>query len=541
MNDDVSALPDEQLLGFVHAQYRQLAFQQERLWAALAEVARRPPLRITADASLSPERQFDLAAAEISAELRVSRFAAERELGYGLDLVSLPRVAAALRAGELDRSKAVVLVEACRDLTEAHRDTILDEILPTAAMRRVSELKARVQRLAIALDPSWAERRYRQAVSGQKVVHYLAEDGTVTVTASGLPAEQALAAMARLSRLAHAAKRAGARASVDRLRGTLICGLIDARFAGMTEPQIIAELVTEFPQPTADPTTDPTAAPTGHPTAPTGQPTAPSGQPAEPPAGPPAQPSADEPVRVVDSGVELRVGLATLMGLVEEPGEVAGAGPVIAAVARELAERQRRGQWRFAILDADGHLLFDGLTRYRPTTVPAGGDSGGIVELHVPTHLLDPSLAEEHPAWARLLTDLARQYDVQAPIVQDPAARLPGRPLRRHVQVKHRSCSFPGCRRPAAQSQVDHRRDHAKHGPTHEDNLGPACAHHHDLKTRWGWRLVKRDERTYLWISPLNRRHVVTIEPIAPPFPAPIPQSETAPDPPPDRPDDTDR
>jgi len=109
----------------------------------------------------------------------------------------------------------------------------------------------------------------------------------------------------------------------------------------------------------------------------------------------------------------------------------------------------------------------------------------------------------------------------------DPAARTPGRPLRRRVQVKHRTCTFPGCRRPAADSQTDHRRDYARHGPTDEDNLAPACTYHHDLKTRWGWRIVKRDHQTYLWISPYGRKHLVTIEPDAPPLPDP-----------PDRPDE---
>jgi hypothetical protein len=49
----------------------------------------------------------------------------------------------------------------------------------------------------------------------------------------------------------------------------------------------------------------------------------------------------------------------------------------------------------------------------------------------------------------------------------------------------------------------------------------PLCERHHDLKTRWGWRLTKTDHQTYAWISPLGRRHLVTIEPVAPPMPDP--------------------
>jgi hypothetical protein len=90
------------------------------------------------------------------------------------------------------------------------------------------------------------------------------------------------------------------------------------------------------------------------------------------------------------------------------------------------------------------------------------------------------------------------------------------------MQIRHRYCVFPGCRRPAADAQADHRRDHAKHGPTEDENLEPLCRRHHALKTSGGWRLIKRDATTYLWVSPLGRRHLVKIEPVAPPLPDPL-------------------
>src|SRR3954465_5821287 len=228
---DVGALPDEQLLDFVHGQSRQLAFQQHQLWAAIAEVAHRAPASLPDVEGWTPERVFDSAASQLTAELRISRATAERELGYALGLEAMPQIAAALRAGELDRVKAVVLLAACRDLKEDHRSKLLDEVLPGAAAVRVSALKARVQRIAIALDPGWAERRYREAVRERKVTHYLAEDGTVCVRAENQPADQAMAALARLTRLAHAAQRAGAAASADTLRSVVLLGLAEGRFA----------------------------------------------------------------------------------------------------------------------------------------------------------------------------------------------------------------------------------------------------------------------------------------------------------------------
>jgi hypothetical protein len=212
-----------------------------------------------------------------------------------------------------------------------------------------------------------------------------------------------------------------------------------------------------------------------------------------------------------------------------------GWGPVPAPVARELAETQRHGEWRFAITDDQGRLLFDGITRYRPAE-PAAADprgAGRIVELQVSARLLtDPDLPDRFPAWRRPLADLARQYGAQRPIEQDPIARFPGRPLRRHSQIRHRTCLFPGCRRPATQADQDHRHEHASGGPTTADNLAPGCRHDHRLKTTGGWRLIKRDHDTYLWISPLGRKHLVDIHPITPPLPGPLPRSSD-PDPPP--------
>src|SRR3954462_15793781 len=180
---DVGALPDERLLDFVHGHARQLAFQQHQFWEAIAEVAHRAPASLPDVEGGAPERVFDSAASQLTAELRVSRTTAERELGYPPGLEAMPQIAAALRAGELDRVKAAVLLSACRDLSDEHRAKLLEQVLPGAAAVRVSALKARVQRISIALDPGWAERRYREAVRERKVTHYLAEDGTVCVRA----------------------------------------------------------------------------------------------------------------------------------------------------------------------------------------------------------------------------------------------------------------------------------------------------------------------------------------------------------------------
>jgi len=183
-------------------------------------------------------------------------------------------------------------------------------------------------------------------------------------------------------------------------------------------------------------------------------------------------------------------------------------------------------------------LLHDGITRSRPNTTDADAIAagtvqarGGIVELHVPLALLeDAELPARHPAWVRVLADLAGQYGARRPIAQNPAARFPGRPLRRHSETNFARCIGVACRRPASQCDQDHRLDHAKGGRTEPGNLAPACPRHNQLKNR-GWRLLRTGPRTFLWISPLGRKHRVTLDPVAPALPAPIPGTRE-PDPP---------
>ena len=489
------AVTDEQLLELLAAQWRQLSYQQAQVWAVMAEIGRRDPMpNLSGAAAWTPEQVFESAVDEIRAELRLTRRAARRELTRAEAVAALPRVAAALAAGALDRGRAIVLADGCLDLTEAQTATLLDEVLPDAAAVTAPGLADRVRRVAIALDPDWAERRYRQALEERRVIGYLHPDGSATVSGQYLPAGQAAAACARVDALAGAAKRAGAAAKLDHLRAELFLGLLDGRFHDMTEVAITDALLQQFP-------------------------------------------SAAEHSCTAEEGawrgVELRVGLGTLLGRDEQPGEIAGWGAVTASVARDIAARQRTAEWRYAIVDDDGELLFDGITRHRPTRGESDQPQavGGIVELHVPLTLLtDGELAARHPDWSGVLADLAGQYDRRRPIDQDPAARFAGRRLRRRSQLRYRTCTFPGCRRPASACDQDHRRDHSRGGRTDEDNLAPGCRHDHMNKTARGWRLIRSDEGTFVWVSPLGRRHLVHPAPVAPPLPAPIPRRQPGPE-----------
>jgi hypothetical protein len=216
---ELGATPDAALLEMLSAHWRQLAVQQARVWAVMAEVANRPPLMpLPGQRQWTPDQVFESAVDEIRAELRLTRRAARIELEHAVEVAAVPRVAAALAAGQLDRRRAVVLAEGCCDLTPEQVSTLLDEVLPSAADVTATTLADRVRRVAVALDPEWAERRYREAIRGRRVVGYLNADGSATVAGQNLPADEAAAACGRVDALAGAAKR-----PVLVLRST-ICG-----------------------------------------------------------------------------------------------------------------------------------------------------------------------------------------------------------------------------------------------------------------------------------------------------------------------------
>jgi hypothetical protein len=153
-------------------------------------------------------------------------------------------------------------------------------------------------------------------------------------------------------------------------------------------------------------------------------------------AGPETGPGTEENgelVRTWTSRSEIRaqvqviIPLTTLLGMDDEPGELAGHGPVTAATARDLAFAAG-STWRRLIVDpVSGYLLDYGRTTYRP----------------------------------------------------------PG-PLADHVRARDVTCRTPNCPRPAAKCHLDHVISWPA-GVTSDVNLAAKCEHDHRLKHEGNW------------------------------------------------------
>lgn len=545
-------VPNDRMLELLRAQYRQLCHEQARMAAVLAELGRCSGFPRPGEVHRLPEPDR-FAAEESRAALRWTRRAADTEHDLAEAVVHRrPAVFAAWHTGRIDRPRVRVFDHYLTGLTDTQAADICRIAIPKAHRLTTGQLAALLRRMVIAVDPDAAARWYREAVRRRGVIAYPAADGTITLSAHGLPTDEAEAACTRLEQLAARAQRAGHPGLVDQIRTDLFLGLLDGRFHHLTTNELITTLITQYhseyatepdaqvsdaqqpAEPSAAQSTEADIAEAGGPPEPrpesptrhereatTPDPATGGGSPVKPtPAGGRAR---DQRV-----GIEIRVGLATLLGLDELPAEIPGLGLLPAPDARLRVHLQTRAEWRVAVTDDHGRLIFDGITRRRPRGARRDGPPGGIVELHVPLSLLTELRADPatHPGWADLITDIAAQH-ARGGRYQDldahPGARLPGAALRRHTEIRDRTCTFVGCRRRAYRTQQDHTRDHQHGGATIRANLGALCPHDHRVKHVGRWRAEQPEPGTFTWHSPLGGTYRTTGEPFLPEMPSPAP------------------
>ncbi len=151
--------------------------------------------------------------------------------------------------------------------------------------------------------------------------------------------------------------------------------------------------------------------------------------------------------------VNVTIDLPTLLGLAENPGQLAGYGAIPASVARQLASD---ANWkRFITEPQSGNLLDFGRESYQP-----------------PQALKDFLIARD------------------------------------------RTCRFPGCRRSALLSDLDHAQSWGEGGVTSPDNIGALCRRHHRLKTHDGWQIESFPDGSCAWTSPLGKRFFTPARPV---------------------------
>jgi Domain of unknown function (DUF222) len=433
-------------------------------------------------------------------------------------------------AGVLDEPRARLLSEWTTELHPETARALCAELLPRAPGLTTGQLIDQIKKLAIALDPDWAQRRYEQALAERRVVGSRNPDGSANLSGYNLPVERVAAACGHIDALAKTAKHAGDPRPIDHIRADLFLGMTEGTYTGLDDHTILERLhATHYSDEPGN------GAPERHNRPRDNEPGDEGLEHTEPQdSEAPAQEGCDtagEPVaqpRASGAGMELRVRLSTLLGHDEYPAELAGWGPVHAGLARAQATALARGQWRFAITDEHGQLLHCGITQARPLGWPTRtAGCRQIVELQIPAITLHDlaSAPDALGSWGPVVADLTHQHsNAQRPATGDPTRRFPGTALRRHVEIRDRYCVMIGCRAPAHGTDTDHTLDHARSRATIEHNLGNVCRHDHRLKHEGSWQLHQPEPGVFRWTSRLGHVYQLRTRPIIEPLPTPLPR-----------------
>jgi len=282
---------------------------------------------------------------EVAFALCLPRVSAQRQVALALDLVQrLPRVLDALRDGRICQTRARVFSDVLMPLADdGLAREIADRFLAPAEHWTASQLRQRLLKAVLAADPAAAHTRYERSVENRRVSLIGNDDTTACLSGVFLPPAKAAAAFERVDAIARGLKRDGETRTLEQLRADVFCDLL----TGIS-----------------------------------------------PAAGP-----------IMRAGtIELLVPLATLTGQSDEPGTLAGYGPVTADIARQIAAQQAQAgrdanaqagrdanaqadaglattaraagnvaapqppvRWRYRVRNDDGTLLHHGTTRARPT------------------------------------------------------------------------------------------------------------------------------------------------------------------------------
>ncbi|NMH76036.1 HNH endonuclease signature motif containing protein [Pseudonocardia xinjiangensis] len=408
-----------------------IAWAQARQFAEIAQFV--AAAEAAPAAGLTAAQAVESAQAEVGMMLRLSPGGTAWRVGEARQLVEeFPDTFASLATGAITLPKARIIAEACTDLDPVAAAAVEQKVLPRAPQQITGQLRAALRRAVLRADSEAVARRRERKRRERAVVLYPERDGMATLSAT-LAAAEAVGVFAVLDQ--HA-------------RG---CGSADERPMAARRADALVDLVlreTGFCS-TAAATACSADGLTGD------ESSAPSAPGSDRLPGLAPEGGVPTVTNKVSIQIRVTVPLDTLRGVSEEPGELAGYGPIPADHARQLAA-DPDSVWRRLVTDPlSGALLDYGTTRYRP-----------------PPHLTE------------------------------------------HVIARHQYCQGPGCRVPANRCDLDHNVPFdpvAGEGPTSAANLGPKCRPHHRLKGMPGWSVSQYPDGSILWTTPSG--HTYRVEP----------------------------
>jgi hypothetical protein len=484
-DDRYPGASDDELAGAVAAWDRVEAYSSSRKHAATAELIRRRPAEgcTPQGPAQMPEGFDEFTAREVASVLGETSAIAEDTLSLAHELeVNLPGTKAAFRSGILNQRKVAIIAAATCLLDPAEARAAEAKVLDRAGALTPPALRAAIQRAVMQVAPGKAKKRREHAAKKTRVERWAEGSGNAGLAGRELPPAEVLAADQRVTAWAEELAKAGLDGGMDALRARAFLDILlglDSRPPG------------HKPDGTRDPQNQ-------------NQAPAPGG----PLAG------------VIPPGfaghVTLTVPEATVTGRADRPGELTGIGPVDPDLARDLAQaaaRNPRSTWCITVTDQHGHAVGHGCARPASRRKPGGPAPPGFTF----TRTDHPGPPGGYGTW-RLTTghqDLLIQIGPLSTSDCDHRHQAkghdPGVMLRHLAQVRHATCTGPGCRRPAARCDFEHNTPYEAGGRTCLCNGNPKCRHDHRLKQHPRWNAEALPNGAVRWTTPSGRQY--TTEP----------------------------
>jgi hypothetical protein len=530
---------DDELAGLMIAWRRLASWAAAGEFAAVAELARRRERRAAAGAD---RHLAEHVADEIAMVLTLTSWAAGTLVDRAEGLARLPRTMAALRAGEIDVPRALVILGELTGLDGVHAARVEAAVIGRAPGYTTGELRRAVRRAVIAADPDAARRRKEKAEKRARVERWAEDAGTAALAGRDLLPAGVLAADAHLTGWAHQLKAAGLPGTLDQLRAQVYLALLNGQ---SPETLLLAGIPGDV-----------------HPTMATaeGQPAGAHGHRGSTSARDQGDSASAAAVR---GSVHLVLPLATWLGWSAAPGEAAGFGPLDGADSRAMAAALARDPattWCLTITGPDGQAAAHGCAKNGPGQPPATPASFGKGPGPPPAPAPPPGLGNRQAqppaaragpgpgygpgppprpgarpwvagttqrnctgpataalppglrAWLAGIT-LAWLETGQCRHRRQSAGYRPSRALAHLIQVRQVTCAAPGCRRPATSCDFEHTIPYHSGGRTCECNGGPCCRRHHRAKQASGWRLAQPRPGTFLWTTPHGRSYQTEPDP----------------------------
>ena len=491
-DDRYAGASDDELQGMICGWERVEANACARKHAAIAEVIRRRPAPGCAaqGPAQMPEGWSEFTGRELGAVLGVSAGDAEEMLDLAHPLeVNLPGTKQAFRAGILNLDKARVIAAATALLDPCEARAAEAMVLGRAGSLTPAQLRGAIKRAVMEVAPKKAKERREHMAKRTRVERWSEDSGNAGLAGRELPPAQVLAADQRVTAWAKELRKAGLDGDMDVLRARAFLDILlgmDSRPHGTKPDGSQAQ------------TPDPAPGPSG------------------PQAG------------AIPPGFAARVNLiipaTTVLDLADRPGEISGIGPIDPDLARDLARaaaRSGRSRWCVTVTDQDGHAIGHGCARPAPAgrgkqDRPGGPDPPGGPRFAF-TPAGPPGPTGGYGTW-RFSTGMPGQRDLLIEIGPLPAGECdhrwqarghdPGAMLRHLTQIRHATCTGPGCRRPSVSCDFEHNVPYEAGGRTCMCNGNPKCRFDHRLKQDPRWRADQLPGGYVRWTTPSGRQYV---------------------------------